>query len=124
MPHRLRFHRRRGFRLPDNALRVARPSRFSNPFRVAQMPGKEYYLVFLPHSYEGTLAHRILRSRQYSHLTQREAHALAVECYRELLERRPLPGRDLEALRGKDLACYCPLDLPCHADVLLELANR
>ena len=28
-----------------------------------------------------------------------------------------------EELRGKDLACWCPLDAPCHADVLLELAN-
>ncbi len=27
-------------------------------------------------------------------------------------------------LRGRDLACYCPLDEPCHADVLLEVANR
>lgn len=27
-------------------------------------------------------------------------------------------------LRGRDLACYCPLDEPCHADVLLEIANR
>jgi hypothetical protein len=26
-------------------------------------------------------------------------------------------------LRGKDLVCWCPLDQPCHADVLLELAN-
>jgi hypothetical protein len=26
-------------------------------------------------------------------------------------------------LRGRDLACYCPLDEPCHADVLLEVAN-
>jgi len=27
-------------------------------------------------------------------------------------------------LRGKDLACWCPLDQPCHADILLEVANR
>jgi hypothetical protein len=27
-------------------------------------------------------------------------------------------------LRGKDLACWRPLDHPCHADVLLELANK
>lgn len=26
-------------------------------------------------------------------------------------------------LRGKDLACWCPLDQPCHADVLLREAN-
>jgi hypothetical protein len=27
-------------------------------------------------------------------------------------------------LRGRDLACYCPLDESCHADVLIEIANR
>ncbi len=31
---------------------------------------------------------------------------------------------DLHELRGKDLACWCPLDASCHADVLLELANK
>jgi Domain of unknown function (DUF4326) len=29
----------------------------------------------------------------------------------------------VKELRGKNLACWCPLDHPCHADVLLELAN-
>ena len=29
----------------------------------------------------------------------------------------------LVGLVGKDLACWCPLDQPCHADVLLEIAN-
>ena len=33
------------------------------------------------------------------------------------------PPSDVAELRGKDLACWCPLDEPCHADVLLELAN-
>jgi len=32
--------------------------------------------------------------------------------------------RDIEQLRGKNLACWCRLDQPCHADVLLDLANR
>ena len=27
-------------------------------------------------------------------------------------------------LRGKNLACWCPLSAACHADVLLEIANR
>lgn len=30
---------------------------------------------------------------------------------------------DLTTLRGKNLACWCQLDQPCHADVLLEIAN-
>ena len=39
--------------------------------------------------------------------------------------REPLhipPRPDLDPLRGHDLACWCPLDQPCHADILLKLA--
>jgi hypothetical protein len=32
-------------------------------------------------------------------------------------------GYPLLELAGRDLACWCALDQPCHADVLLELAN-
>lgn len=32
--------------------------------------------------------------------------------------------QELEELTGKDLVCFCPLDQPCHADVLLRWANR
>lgn len=46
-------------------------------------------------------------------------NAHAVELYREL----PKPLR-IEELRGFDLACWCALDEPCHADVLLEWANE
>lgn len=28
-----------------------------------------------------------------------------------------------QELRGKNLACWCPIGQPCHADVLLEIAN-
>ena len=39
-------------------------------------------------------------------------------------ETAPLLSRECFApLRGKNLACWCALDQPCHADVLLELAN-
>lgn len=30
----------------------------------------------------------------------------------------------LDEIKGKNLACWCSLHEPCHADVLLELANR
>jgi len=40
------------------------------------------------------------------------------------LEEQGQPARDeINELRGKDLACWCPLDQPCHADVLLDIAN-
>jgi hypothetical protein len=35
-------------------------------------------------------------------------------------ERRRDARRDL---KGKNLACWCPLDQPCHADILLRIAN-
>jgi hypothetical protein len=42
--------------------------------------------------------------------------------FRELAEAPPLRGL-ASSLRGKNVACWCPLDEPCHGDVWLELAN-
>ena len=48
----------------------------------------------------------------------------AIRAFRQQLNGMKLIGAlDLSELRGKNLACWCPLDQPCHADVLLELAN-
>lgn len=47
-----------------------------------------------------------------------------VRLYRESLKvQRAFRKMVRRELRGKHLACWCPLDQPCHADVLLELAN-
>ncbi|MDZ4867337.1 MAG: DUF4326 domain-containing protein [Alphaproteobacteria bacterium] len=54
--------------------------------------------------------------------TMRDA-SQAVAAYRERLMRDSL-FRELRELRGKNLACWCKPGDPCHADVLLELANR
>ena len=53
--------------------------------------------------------------------------AEAVRRYREdlLAGRLAVTVEDVKRdLRGRDLACYCPLDGPCHADVLLAIANE
>ena len=47
-----------------------------------------------------------------------------LKMYRHLATYSPLILKAIEALKGKDLACWCPLDQPCHADILLELANQ
>jgi len=47
----------------------------------------------------------------------------SIELYRQYV-RDAFNERDVRAcLRGKNLACWCALDQPCHADVLLEMAN-
>jgi hypothetical protein len=52
---------------------------------------------------------------------------LVVRLYREAVVKGLLgySERDVRAeLVGRDLACWCPLGAACHADVLLEVANR
>jgi hypothetical protein len=52
------------------------------------------------------------------------ANAAAVERYREYLAANPdLLHLARRELAGRDLACWCPTALPCHADVLLAIAN-
>ncbi len=53
-----------------------------------------------------------------------KAREEVIEQFRVYAEQRLKREPDwLEPLRGKDLVCWCA-PLPCHADILLELANR
>ncbi|MDG4818260.1 DUF4326 domain-containing protein [Micromonospora sp. WMMD956] len=50
--------------------------------------------------------------------------AAAVEQYRQWIATHPdLIAAARRDLAGRDLACWCPPDQPCHADVLLTVAN-
>jgi hypothetical protein len=49
----------------------------------------------------------------------------AIETYENYVKRVLVDHPDfLEPLKGKDLACWCPLDKPCHADVLLKFLKQ
>jgi hypothetical protein len=59
--------------------------------------------------------------------TEHQAHEQAVRLFREWLtapEQTDLLDEVRHKLVGLNLACRCRLDLPCHADVLLELVNH
>lgn len=50
---------------------------------------------------------------------------IAIEFYEKYMKEKLL--RDphfLDGLKGKDLACWCPLDKKCHADVLLSMIKE
>lgn len=112
---------KRGVRLPKNAVSVARPSKYGNPWKIAHAQGKWQV--------EGEFYSREFESKI-------GAHTAAVELYSRWLNGHPslrsenldhkrrLIQANLTQLQDKDLACYCPLDLPCHRDVLLKLANE
>lgn len=103
-PQRIQRQRTKGWRMPPNTVSVTRPGKWGNPFKAG--PAFESEHVRIP---EMTPADAVAAYRDYlerslaDHATTREAIA---------------------ALRGKNLACWCRLDQPCHATVLLELANR
>jgi hypothetical protein len=59
--------------------------------------------------------------------TRHQAHEVASRLFRDWLaapEQADLLDRARRELVGLSLACWCPLDLPCHGDVLLDLVNR
>jgi len=110
-PRRILRRRSKGWRMPAGAIYVGRPGRYGNPFDWI-MFGRAAAVDF----YKRWLA---------GELTAAERAAIGVEIMPLDLERqrrRILEG--VPELRGKDLACWCPPGEPCHADVLLELANR
>lgn len=114
-PQRVQMTRKKGGWRSDHpdAVIVARPGRFGNPFPITDH----------------------LDGRTPGH-----ARATVVDMFCDCITRGPAakswptdPGTQehlrriidtVHELRGRDLACWCPLDQPCHADVLLEAANR
>lgn len=133
-PRRIQLSRAKGWRMPPNTVKVDRSSkRFGNPFRVGQVAR----LVWLPMTDEEVLAFDF-SERLMNIGDGRSIPVRAVPPNRSIRFPRPLTAADavrwfaqyaretrldVSELRGKNLACWCPLDQPCHADVLLELAN-
>jgi hypothetical protein len=94
-PVRIQYVRGQRMRSPNRlaCAYVGRPTPFGNPYKIG----------------EGNISTR----------------ADAVDAFRKLILARPhLIALVRAQLRGKNLACWCPCDgQPCHADVLLDIAN-
>lgn len=95
MPERIQLRRTKGWRMPPGAVKVDRTTPFGNPYQAGQDgDGNRAYLVRLFENYLGRPG-----------------------------DGERLAERARAELRGKHLACWCALDGPCHADVLLAIAN-
>ncbi len=88
---RIQYKRSKGWRMPENAVYVGRPSKWGNPYKIGidgtRLEVIEKYLIWLD---------------------------------AQLQENRKF----LEPLKGKDLACWCPLNMPCHADIIIKILNE
>lgn len=93
-PVRIRRRRTRGWRKPPETVIVDRTSRWGNPFRHTD-PGQD----------------RDTATTRYQHWLTHDPAG----------QRVAIAAR--KQLAGQHLACPCPDDGPCHADVLLSVAN-
>lgn len=99
-PQRVQLQRTKGWRMPPNTVKVDRTTIYGNPFTV---PG-DYPTA------QGAVQR--FRSAIFGHPKPHPESYIG-----RIIKNAP------RELRGKNLACWCKLDEPCHADVLLELAN-
>mgnify|MGYP000854651477 CR=1 FL=1 len=159
-PRRVQLSRRAGYRKPEGAVVVARPSRWGNPFPISgdwivwtalalgyrcDKAGRREAAVALHRAWltgapvvlgpggappvDRYANGGVLVFSDGVEIEMSEWCRGIAGAFSTLVEDRPtLPPRPTvdeirAALAGRDLACWCPLAEPCHADVLLTLAN-
>lgn len=108
-PKRIQRKRTKGWRMPEGAVYVGRPGPFGNPFPV-DIYGQEK-------------AVDLFRRWLLGPMSAAELDGLSRYPTGSMVRERKFMLAAIPRLRGKTLACWCREGDPCHADVLLEIAN-
>lgn len=109
MPIRIQLSRKLGWRMPANTVKVDRSTKWGNPFPI----GSEYPTAAAAvQRFRAAVIGPVLDGKQCAPNAHQESYI------------GKIIGSAGQELAGKNLACWCPLDQPCHADVLLKLANE
>lgn len=113
MAARIQRRRIKGWRSPEGAVYVGRGSRWGNPFTITRLAG--HHIVTNPNG-------GVILARN----TPASAYKAAADWYHAWLigpSQEDLHTAVRQELAGRDLMCWCPAELACHADVLLTIAN-
>ena len=124
---RIQRQRTKGWRMPPNTVYVGRPSLWGNPWTVRELAAPEWHIE--PGDRAAAAVRLYRRELQHWGLMSDRAYVISDERWEAEWQHWKSIAPHAEnmaelaavALKGKDLACWCPLDQPCHADVLLEL---
>jgi hypothetical protein len=110
MMKRVQRKRTKGYKLPENTKCVNRGTKWGNPYKVLFEDG-----CWCVKDDDGNYWGKPYDNKD-------DASRKAVECYSGWVDGQiGLKKLDLNELRGKNLACFCSISSPCHADYLLEL---
>lgn len=133
-PQRIQRKCTKGWRTPEGAMFVGRPTRWGNPFRVGDFYATRTWAHRrpqpLPVSYSRAPGEYVRLTVDLVPWTETIAvvrdRAHAVDLFRAYIDYEDIDwAREhiRRELAGKDLVCWCdPFD-PCHVDVLLKIAN-
>lgn len=112
MPKRIKLSREKGWRMPENTAKVDRTTHFGNPYVIGSPMDmkmvRRWGWNISPEGQKIVCDDATQAVRRFEHALQWDE---AIHDYVR------------EELGGKDLACWCDLGQPCHADVLLRIAN-
>ncbi len=114
---RIQRKRTKGWRMPENAKYVGRPTKWGNPFKLTSDGWILYYktgkLIGSPWCYWSATG---------GFETKDIVELYGMWLKGELKTKAPyLPTPpSIDELEGKDLACFCSLSEPCHVDAILE----
>lgn len=112
MPVRVQLSRKKGWRMPANTVKVDRSTKWGNPHDWRDW--REQWPFPLAHMHDAEIDRDTW------------CRGMAYEAFVEDIRSGDIV-LPVDELRGKNIACWCPLNgglfHPCHADVLLELAN-
>ena len=115
MPERIQRKRTKGWRMPDGTVYVGRPTLWGNPFVIGRsFCGPTIETLYSPGQLVKAFRLWISHDTLHPHFWDSDLISAHVRIKAALATGE---------LAGKNLACWCPLDQPCHADVLLEIAN-
>lgn len=110
-PQRIQLSRKKGWRLPPNTVKVDRTTVWGNPYVIGEPVDLKQ-----AKKWGFNLKHTETQAADRADAVRRFAQNIAFDDASRYAIRN--------VLKGKNLACWCPLDQPCHADLLLKIANE
>lgn len=128
MPKRIKMSRQHPWRAENpDAVIVARPTKWGNPFATRIPHGETLQgsatRALLAAQYRAWVTNQSVSTQQIINAMPLVDEQGRIWVASSSAQHRPTLREIRTELAGRDLACWCPLDQPCHADVLLELAN-
>lgn len=123
-PKRIQRRRTAGWRMPEGAIYVGRGTKWGNPFKVGEMC-QLWHQDCSQSARPGDMYRDYFRVEDRGHATRLFAACLDPNDarYTDMQPGVPTLLDIRRELVGRDLMCWCSLESPCHADVLLELAR-